>query len=80
MSFSYAESFGAEPAEAYELLLHEAMERDRTLFIREDEVERSWEIVDRVIKTRTPAHPYDAATWGPKEAETLIAPRRWHLH
>ena len=80
MSFSYADSFGAEPAEAYELLLHEAMEGDHTLFIREDEVVRSWEIVDRVIKEDTPVHPYDAGTWGPKESEALVAPRRWHLH
>jgi glucose-6-phosphate 1-dehydrogenase len=80
MTFTYDEAFGAEPPEAYELLLHEAMEGDHTLFIREDEVERSWEIVDKVLKTSTPAYAYDAGTWGPKEAESLIAPRRWHLH
>jgi glucose-6-phosphate 1-dehydrogenase len=80
MTFTYDESFGVEPAEAYELLLHEAMEGDHTLFIREDEVERSWEIVDKVLKAETLVHPYDANTWGPKEAENLIAPRRWHLH
>jgi glucose-6-phosphate 1-dehydrogenase len=80
MDFSYDESFGGEPAEAYELLLHEAMEGDHTLFIRKDEVERSWEIVDKVLKAETPVYQYDANTWGPKEAETLIAPRRWHLH
>lgn len=80
MHFRYAESFQAEPAEAYELLLHEAMEGDHTLFIREDEVERSWEIVAKVLGAMTPIHPYDAATWGPKDAEGLIAPRRWHLH
>ncbi|MGH2725340.1 MAG: glucose-6-phosphate dehydrogenase [Actinomycetota bacterium] len=80
MHFTYAEAFGAAPGEAYELLLHEAMEGDNTLFIREDEVERSWEIVDKVLRTQTPVYPYDAGTWGPKEAETLVAPRRWHLH
>ncbi len=80
MTFSYDEAFGAEPAEAYELLLHEAMEGDRTLFIREDEVERCWEIVDKVLKSNTPVYQYDAGTGGPKEAEDLIAPRRWHLH
>jgi glucose-6-phosphate 1-dehydrogenase len=80
MTFSYDEAFGPEPAEAYELLLHEAMEGDRTLFIREDEVERSWEIVDKVLKANTPVYQYDAGTGGPKEADDLIAPRRWHLH
>ena len=80
MNFSYDESFAAEPAEAYELLLHEAMEGDHTLFIREDEVERSWEIVEGVLNAKTPVYPYDAGTGGPKEADDLIAPRRWHLH
>jgi glucose-6-phosphate 1-dehydrogenase len=80
MHFTYDEAFGAEPAEAYELLLHEAMEGDKTLFIREDEVERSWEIVDNVLKANTPVYPYEAGTGGPKEADDLIAPRRWHLH
>ena len=80
MNFSYDDAFGAGPAEAYELLLHEAMEGDRTLFIREDEVERSWEIVDAVLRGDTPVYPYDAGTGGPKEADDLIAPRKWHLH
>ncbi|HJR18291.1 MAG TPA: glucose-6-phosphate dehydrogenase [Actinomycetota bacterium] len=81
MHFTYAESFGIEePADAYELLLHEAMEGDHTLFIREDEVVRSWEIVENVLKANTPVHSYDAGTGGPKEADDLIAPRRWHLH
>lgn len=80
MHFSYDHAFGAEPAEAYELLLHEAMEGDKTLFIREDEVERSWEIVDAVLKAGTPVYQYEAGSGGPKEADDLIAPRRWHLH
>ena len=80
MNFSYAEAFGAEPAEAYERLLHEAMEGDHTLFIREDEVERAWEIVQPILDDPGRVHPYPAATWGPEEAIELIAPRRWHLH
>jgi glucose-6-phosphate 1-dehydrogenase len=80
MNFSYAESFNAQPAEAYERLLHEAMEGDHTLFIREDEVERSWEIVEPILNEPGPVHPYSAATWGPEQAMELIAPRRWHLH
>jgi glucose-6-phosphate 1-dehydrogenase len=80
MNFSYADSFNAQPAEAYERLLHEAMEGDHTLFIREDEVERSWEIVEPILNEPGPVHPYAAATWGPEQAMELIAPRRWHLH
>jgi glucose-6-phosphate 1-dehydrogenase len=80
MTFSYAESFKAEPTEAYERLIMEAMEGDHTLFIREDEVERSWEIVQPILDDPGPVYPYPASTWGPPEAIELIAPRRWHLH
>jgi glucose-6-phosphate 1-dehydrogenase len=80
MHFSYDEAFKVEPAEAYERLLHEAMEGDHTLFIREDEVERSWEIVAAILDDRSEPHPYEAGEWGPKEAEALIAPNSWHLH
>ena len=80
MHFLYSEAFGAEPAEAYERLLHEAMEGDHTLFIREDEVERSWEIVQPVLDNPGQTRTYPAATWGPDESIELIAPRRWHLH
>jgi len=80
MNFSYAEAFKAQPAEAYERLLHDAMEGDHTLFIREDEVERSWEIVQPILDNPPAVVPYPAATWGPQAAIDLIAPRRWHLH
>jgi glucose-6-phosphate 1-dehydrogenase len=80
MHFLYSEAFGAEPAEAYERLLYEAMEADHTLFIREDEVERSWEIVQPVLDNPGEVRFHPAATWGPDESIELIAPRRWHLH
>ena len=80
MNFSYAQSFSAQPAEAYERLLSEAMEGDHTLFIREDEVERSWEIVEPILDDPGPIHFYSAGAKGPEEADELIAPRKWHLH
>ena len=48
------------------------------LFLRQDAVERSWEIVAPVLDTASaPVHPYDAGTWGPSAADELIAPRAW---
>jgi glucose-6-phosphate 1-dehydrogenase len=79
MDFSYGESFMTKPAEAYERLIHDAMEGDGTLFTREDGVERSWEIVEDVLEHPGEVYPYEAGTWGPKEADALIAPRKWHL-
>ncbi|HEV2581749.1 MAG TPA: glucose-6-phosphate dehydrogenase [Ktedonobacteraceae bacterium] len=76
MDFTYSTAFGIQSPEAYERLLADAMIGDSTLFIRRDEVEASWRIVDSIINgwKQMPAHvfPYAAGTWGPKEAEDLI--------
>ena len=51
MDFSYAEAFaGAEAADGYERLIHDAMVGDATLFIRSDEVEQAWRIVDPYLQ------------------------------
>ena len=77
MDFSYGGSFRTRPTEAYERLLHDAMADDQTLFLREDAVERSWEIVAPVLDSSATVHPYAAGTWGPSAAGELIAPRAW---
>jgi len=79
MDFDYEDSFKHEPAEAYERLIHDAMEGDHTLFPREVAVERSWEIVMPALEHPSPVQPYAPGSWGPSEAHALIAPRRWHL-
>ena len=50
---------------------------DQTLFLREDAVERSWEIVAPVLDAAGTVHSYAAGTWGPGAADELIAPRAW---
>ncbi|MCS7048945.1 MAG: glucose-6-phosphate dehydrogenase [Verrucomicrobiae bacterium] len=77
MEFRYGGSFGARAPDAYERLLHDALLRDATLFIRGDEAERCWEIFDELLATwedpATPApEPYEAGTWGPPAADALI--------
>ena len=77
MNFFYASAFGIAPPEAYERLLADAMIGDSTLFIRRDEVEASWRIVDSIINgwqqgRADSVHTYPAGTWGPKEADELI--------
>jgi glucose-6-phosphate 1-dehydrogenase len=79
MDFDYDRAFMHASAEAYERLLHDAMDGDHTLFTRADEVERSWEIVTPILDDPGPPHTYEPATWGPREADSLIMPRRWHL-
>jgi glucose-6-phosphate 1-dehydrogenase len=77
MDFSYGDSFRTRPSEAYERLLHDAMAGDQTLFLRDDAVERSWEIAAPVLDSSGSVHPYAAGTWGPTAADELIAPRAW---
>jgi glucose-6-phosphate 1-dehydrogenase len=79
MEFTYGGSFLNEPAEAYERLILDAMVGDHLLFIREDAVERSWEIVKPLLSKPGPLHFYRAGTMGPTEADELIAPRTWHI-
>jgi glucose-6-phosphate 1-dehydrogenase len=79
MDFAYGSGFRTRSAEAYERLLHDAMAGDQTLFLREDAVERSWEIVAPVLDAAGDPHPYAAGTWGPAAADELIAPRAWQL-
>ena len=78
MDFSYGGSFRTRPTEAYERLLHDAMAGDQTLFLREDAIERSWEIVAPILDSSETVHTYAAGTWGPSAAHELIAPRTWH--
>jgi glucose-6-phosphate 1-dehydrogenase len=69
----------ADEMDAYELLLGEAMKGDATLFAREDYVEEAWRIVDPVLDNTTPVHEYEPNTWGPPEADPLIAGAGgWH--
>ena len=63
----------------YERLLTDAMAGDGSLFTREDAVEAAWAAVDRVLKTHRRVRPYKPGSWGPKEADALIArDGGWH--
>jgi glucose-6-phosphate 1-dehydrogenase len=62
----------------YERLLGDAMEGDATLFARQDGVEAAWRVVEAVLG-QAPPHEYADHTWGPPEADKLIAPHgKWH--
>ena len=85
MNFSYDSEFGAYTPEAYERLLLEAMLGDATLFIRRDEVETAWCIVDSIRKgwegkPLSNREFYAAGTWGPVAADDLLAQSGhvWH--
>ncbi|MGA9665662.1 MAG: glucose-6-phosphate dehydrogenase [Gallionella sp.] len=63
----------------YERLLSDAMAGNGALFTREDAVEAAWVAVDPVLDNPCPAYPYKPGSWGPKQADALIAgDGRWH--
>ena len=63
----------------YERLLGDAMIGDGALFTREDAVEAAWAVVDPILETHHLAHPYKSGSWGPKQADVLIAADGiWH--
>ena len=78
MDFSYKDAFGTDPPEAYERLLLDAMIGDPTLFIRTDEVEQAWRLLEPVQEAFAEGYPhlsvYNAGTWGPLEAARLLEP------
>lgn len=57
----------------YERLLGDALRGDPTLFARQDAVDAAWRIVDPVLDGATPLYPYAPGTWGPREADQLVA-------
>lgn len=64
-------------AEAYELLLREVIDGRLSLFNRRDELEKAWEWVMPILDNwaTSPVAPatYTASSWGPKEAQELLA-------
>jgi glucose-6-phosphate 1-dehydrogenase len=56
----------SEVADAYEVLMHDVLTGDGTLFSRSDEVEESWSIVEPILeawKDRFSIERYRAGTW-----------------
>jgi glucose-6-phosphate 1-dehydrogenase len=66
---------------AYQRLLGDAMKGDPNLFARQDAIEAQWRVVDPVLDLPTMPLPYEPGTWGPAEADRLVAgvPGGWQL-
>jgi glucose-6-phosphate 1-dehydrogenase len=78
MTLALDEAFpDAEPLEAYERLLLDAIKGDRMLFTSTEEVERLWEVCDPVLAAPPDVRPYARGSWGP--AGDLPGTRGWRL-
>ncbi len=78
MTFNYNEEYTSQPPEAYETLLLDVMLGDATLFMRADQVEAAWNVLMPILNIWESTPPldfpnYDSGTWGPEDAEALIA-------
>ena len=76
MDFSYGRSFTEASPEAYERLILDVLLGDPPLFPTTREVELSWEILDPIEEfwsTLGQPQPYRAGTWGPEEADAMLA-------
>lgn len=62
--------------DAYEDLLLDVIQGDQSQFLRFDEVEGAWNVVDPVLQLwateRDYIHTYNAGTWGPQETRRLF--------
>ena len=77
MDFRYGSSFAVDSPDAYETLLLDCMIGDASLFTRDDEVERAWEILDPILDAWASGeggrlHLYPAGSWGPAAADELL--------
>jgi glucose-6-phosphate 1-dehydrogenase len=75
MDLLYGTAFLEEAPDAYQRLLLDLMLGDPTLFIRADEAEGAWRILDPVMRRWSEEKGvdfYPAGTWGPEEADELL--------
>jgi glucose-6-phosphate 1-dehydrogenase len=75
LAFNYAEAYPDNPIpEAYERLILDALHGDAALFMRSDEIERAWAIVDPFVKAAQGMEPeaYAVGSDGPRAAEELL--------
>lgn len=73
LELSVVEAPTPDRMDAYERLVGDAMDGEQSLFARQDLVEAAWAIVDPVLSCGAPVLPYDAGSWGPAEADALVA-------
>ena len=78
MRFDYDDAFHGSTPDAYETLLLDAIHGDATLFMRSDQVELAWRVVQPVLDAWGASPPpefpnYAAGTWGPAAADRMLA-------
>jgi glucose-6-phosphate 1-dehydrogenase len=78
MGFYYQEAFKIPSPDAYETLLLDIMLGNTALFMRKDQTEAAWRVINPILEAWQAAAPtdfpnYQAGTWGPAAADDLLA-------
>ena len=79
LEFHYSTAFADRAIpDAYERLLLDALHSDALLFARNDEIIQAWRLIDPILQgwnspTAPPLVSYTRGSWGPKEADRLLA-------
>jgi glucose-6-phosphate 1-dehydrogenase len=78
MDMEFADEGGEAPT-PYEVLLLDALNGDSSRFTRQDSIDETWRIMQPLLDSPPPVHPYAPGSWGPKEGERLVAGYgAWH--
>ncbi len=78
LDMEFAEEGGEAPT-PYEVLLLDAMRGESMRFTRQDGIEECWRIFEPLLDSPPPVHPYAKGSWGPVEADALLAGYgNWH--
>ena len=76
LAVDFAAALG-ERSEAYERLIDDALAGSPRRFAREDIVEQTWRVVQPTLDHPGPVHPYFRGSWGPSEADRILAGDSW---
>ncbi|MFC1769350.1 glucose-6-phosphate dehydrogenase [Nanoarchaeota archaeon] len=79
MEYCHNCTFGPNTPRAYENLLVNILEGDKTVFVRTDEIEEAWDLIDKIKKNKLKVFSYKKGSY-PLSADSLIKSRgSWHL-
>ena len=78
MDFHYSDLSNQRIPSAYERLIYDSIKGDATLFARTEEVLEAWKFLTPVVEAwknehEVPLYGYPSGTWGPHEADGLMA-------
>ena len=69
MELSHHSLNGPKMPQAYENLLWQVIQGDQSVFVRNDEIEAAWKVIDEIQKKKVPVYSYAQGSTGPKELE-----------